>query len=290
MKAKPIFNIEVEHGEGPVWDPIEQKLYWVDLLQGRYVKGDVNTYATEEFYAGQPLGFLALRENHDGLVMGVRDGFGFFNEKNSEFKLIKPSPEQNNARVRFNDGAVDPKGRVFGGTMEWDGAKNKGKLFRLNLDHSWNLLEENIHITNGMGWNPEKDTFFMIDTLRHNVYAFDYDLQSGDISNKRTHIQFSENEFPDGMTIDIEGGFWIAMWEGSKVLHFDKNGDIIEKIEVPVLHPTSCCFGGKDLTTLFITTSKLPLSEQERKENPLAGKIFKVETNTIGQIEPRYNG
>jgi sugar lactone lactonase YvrE len=141
-----------------------------------------------------------------------------------------------------------------------------------------------------MGWNPEKDTFFMIDTLRHAVYAFDYDLKTGNISNKREYIQFKETEFPDGMTIDSKGGFWIAMWEGSRIVHFDKNGVKIKEILLPVLYPTSCCFGGKELKTLFITTSKLPLSEKERKKSPLAGRIFKVETNTIGQIEPRFNG
>lgn len=290
MQAEPIFSISTEHGEGPVWDTVEQKLYWVDLLQGKYFKADISTNEIKEFSVGQSLGFLALRENNEGLVVGVRDGFGFYNEERNELALIEPSPEQNNKEVRFNDGAVDPNGRFFGGTMEWDGEENQGKLFRLNTDHSWDVLEENIHITNGMGWNPEKDTFFMIDTLHNAVYAFDYYLQTGDISNKRIHIQFPETEFPDGMTIDSEGGFWIAMWEGSKINHFDKYGVKVEEIAIPVLHPTSCCFGGANMKTLFITTSKLPLSEKDRKENPLAGRTFKVETNTVGQIEPRYNG
>lgn len=290
MHAEPIFNMSLEHGEGPIWDPLGQKLYWVDLLQGKYYKADVFTNKVEIFSVGQPLGFLALRKNNDGLVMGLRDGFGFYNEDENQLNLIEPSPEQDNAEVRFNDGAVDPKGRFFGGTMEWNGAENKGSLFRLNTDHTWNLLEENIHITNGMGWNPEKDTFFMIDTLRHAVYAYDYDIETGNISNKRVYIEFAETEFPDGMSIDSEGGFWIAMWEGSKIVHFDKNGIMIEQIPLPVLHPTSCCFGGKNLKTLFITTSKLPLSEKERKKSPLAGRIFKVKTDITGQIEPRYNG
>ncbi len=92
------------------------------------------------------------------------------------------------------------------------------------------------------------------------------------------------------MTIDSKGGFWVAMWEGGKVIHFDKTGKRIKEISVPALHTTSCCFGGKDLTTLFITTSKLPLSEKERKENPLAGRTFFVETDTKGQLEPKFNG
>lgn len=290
MKVETIFDISVEHGEGPVWDPIAQKLYWVDLLQGKYLKGDVKAHSFEEFSIGQPLGVLGLRKNNCGLVMGVRDGFGFYDEIKNHFSLIEPSPEQNNSQVRFNDGAVDPMGRLFGGTMEWDGADNMGKLFRLDADQSWHLLEENIHITNGMGWNPNKDKFFMIDTLRHMMYAYDYQIETGDISNKRAFIQFSQDEFPDGMTIDSEGGFWVALWGGSKIVHFNMVGERLEEINLPVTHPTSCCFGGKDLKNLFITTSKLLLSEKERKDNPLAGRLFKVETNTVGQIEPRYDG
>lgn len=290
MNAQTVFDITTGHGEGPIWDAEKQQLYWVGLLQGKYHKGNWNTKKVETYSIGQPLGFLALRENQEGLVMGVRDGFGFFNETTNQFQLIEPSPEQHNTKVRFNDGAVDPMGRLFGGTMEWDGAEDIGKLFRLNTDHSWQLMEQNIFITNGMGWNPQKDTYFMIDTLRHVLYAYDYDLATGDIANRRVHIQFSENEFPDGMTIDSEGGFWVAMWEGGKVIHFDKMGKRVKEIVVPALHTTSCCFGGKALKTLFITTSKLPLSEQERKENPLAGRTFFVETDTKGQLEPRFNG
>jgi len=290
MKAVPIFDTIVEHGEGPVWDAVDQKLYWVDLLQGRYHKADISTNKVEQFSVGQPLGFLALRKNRKGLVMGVRDGFGFYDEEKDKFSLIEPSPEQNNLKVRFNDGAVDPKGRLFGGTMEWDGAENQGKLFRLNADRSWNLLEENIHISNGMGWNPKKDTYYMIDTLRHVVYAYDYDMGTGTISNRRIHIQFAENEFPDGMSVDSEGGFWIALWGGSKVVHFDANGNRSEEITVPVTHPTSCCFGGQDMKTLFITSSRIALSEQELKAKPLAGMVFRVETDIQGQYQKRYNG
>ena len=143
MQVELIFNASVEHGEGSVWDPVSQKLYWVDLLQGTYYKADISTNEVDIFSVGQPLGFLALRKNYEGLVVGVRNGFGFCSENENQRNLIEPSPEQDNSEVRFNDGAVDPKGRFFWGTMEWNGAENKGSLFRLNTDHSWNLLEEN---------------------------------------------------------------------------------------------------------------------------------------------------
>ena len=289
MKVQPIFDIASEHGEGPVWDAEKGHLYWVDLLQGKYHKGDLNNLEIETFSVGQPLGVLALRKE-GGLVMGVRDGIGFYNEKNRAFQLIEPSPEHDNPKVRFNDGAIDPKGRFFAGTMEWDGAEDIGKLFRLNLDLSWDLLQGNIFITNGMGWNPQQDTYFMIDTMAQVMYAYDYELKTGAISNRRVHIQFGKDEFPDGMTIDREGGFWIALWGGGKIIHLDQKGKLIKEIPVPVSHPTSCCFGGPDLKTLFITSSKLPLSEVERQTCPLAGRTFVVQTEVMGQLEPKFNG
>lgn len=290
MKVELVADIIAEHGEGPVWDPVAQKLYWVDLLRGKYFKTNVDGHSVEEFTIGQPLGFLALRKNQEGLVMGVRDGFGFYDETKKHFRLIEPSPEQNDTQIRFNDGAVDPMGRFFGGTMEWDGADNMGKLFRLNTDHSWDQLDENFSIPNGMGWNIEKNTFYIVDSNQHALYAYDYNLETGGISNKKTHIQFPANETPDGMCIDAENGFWIAMWGGSKIMHFDQEGKLVEAIAVPVLHPTSCCFGGKDKKTLFITSSKLPLTDLQKVQYPLAGKTFKVETETVGQKQLQYNG
>ena len=285
----PIFDVVVEHGEGPVWDSKSQQLYWVDLLQGVYYRGDWRTGQIRSFSIDQPIGVLALRKK-GGLVMGVRDGLGFYDEESDTFRLIEPSPEKDNPKVRFNDGAVDPQGRFFAGTMEWDGAEDIGKLFRLNTDHSWDLLEENIYITNGMGWNLQLDKYFMVDTLRHVMYVYDYDLETGNIFSRRVHIQFGQNEFPDGMTIDSEGGFWVALWGSSKIIHFDRNGKAIQEIPVPVSHPTSCCFGGPDLKTLFITSSKLPLTAAEREASPMAGRTFVLETETTGQLEPKFNG
>ena len=288
-QVKPIFDFSAEHGEGPVWDPEEQKFYWVDLLEGKYVKGHFQTQEIDVFDIGQALGVLALREQ-GGLVMGTRDGFGFFDEKSNQFELIEPSPEQENERVRFNDGAVDPAGRFFAGTMEWDGAEDIGKLFRLDPDHSWHQVDERIFITNGMGWNMARDTYFMIDTLRHLMYAYDYDLNSGEIANRRIHIQFQQDELPDGMTLDTDDGFWIAFYGGGKVIHYDYQGNPVEEIPVPAAYTTSCCFGGPDLNMLLITSSKLLLNETERLKFPLAGRTFMLETNARGQVEPRYKG
>lgn len=289
QRAEPIFNIRPEHGEGPIWCPIENKFYCVDLIKGSYYKVDWKSNTFQKYDVGQELGVMALREE-GGIVVAVRDGFGFYNEQDGKLTLIPNSPELHIRERRMNDGAVDPAGRFFAGTMEYDGANSTGNLYRLNHDHSWNHLESNLNITNGMGWSPDKKTYYMIDTLKHIMYAYDYDMETGNISDRRNFIQWPSNEFPDGMTIDANGGFWVAMWEGYKISHFDPFGKWVKDIHVPVKHVTSCCFGGKDLSTLLITTSQLNLSEQERKDNPLAGRCFAYETDVKGQIETKYKG
>ena len=286
---EPIFNIRADHGEGPVWDPQKRQLYWVDIMVGKYYKADYPSGDIEEHSIGQELGVLALRET-GGIVMGVRDGFGFYEEETRTFRLLEDSPEKNNKKVRFNDGAVDPAGRFFAGTMEWEGKEDIGALYLLDMDHSHRLMEENIFITNGMGWSPDKKKYYMTDTFRNVIYVYDYDLSTGNISNRKNHITFDSNVYPDGMTIDSDGGFWVAIWGGAKIVRFDASGKKMEEILLPVLHPTSCCFGGDEMKTLFITTSRHPLSEAQRKEYPMAGRMFAMETDTRGMVEPRYRG
>jgi D-xylonolactonase len=289
LKAAPIFNIKPEHGEGPVWCSLSLKFYFVDLLKGDYYKVDWKSGASEKFTVGQELGVIGLCENGK-IIAGVRDGFGFFDEQTNALQLIDNSPEIEITQRRMNDGAVDPAGRFFAGTMEYDGANDTGKLYCLNQDQSWLCLENHIFITNGMGWSPDKKTYYMIDTFKYVMYAYDYDIETGKISNRRNHVAWSDKEYPDGMTIDANGGFWVAMWLGSKISHFNASGKWVKDIHVPVLHTTSCCFGGEDLKTLLITTSNLNLTEEEKQQNPLAGRCFAFKTDTKGQIEPKYKG
>ena len=286
---KPLFEIQTNLGEGPVWNAAKNELYWVDINAGRYFKAVFPNGPVESFEIGQRLGALALRTG-GGLVMAVQNGFGFFDEATQTFTLLDNFVEDNHASIRFNDGAVDPLGRFFAGTMDMKEQAPLGKLYRLDKNLTLHQLEENIHISNGMGWSLDNQTFFYIDTLTHCVAAYDYDLITGNIANKRTFIQFSSNEYPDGMTIDSEGGFWIAFWGAAKIGHFDAGGKRIADIPVPALQPTSCCFGGSDMTTLFITSAKRGLSKKQMQELPLNGRPFMLETNVKGREEPRFAG
>jgi len=286
---KPLFEIQTNLGEGPIWDASTNQLYWVDINAGRYFKATFPDGPVESFEIGQKLGSLALR-TAGGIVMAAQNGFGFFEETTQTFTLIDNFSADNHPEIRLNDGAVDSQGRFFAGTMDMKQREPLGKLYRLNKDLTLHQLEENIYISNGMGWSLDNQTFFYIDTLSHSVAAYDYEVITGNIANKRIFIQFSNKEYPDGMTIDSEGGFWIAFWGAAKIGHFDANGQHIEDIPVPALQPTSCCFGGPDMTTLFITSAATGLSPQQMEEMPLNGRLFMMETNVRGREAPRFGG
>lgn len=287
--AQAVFDIQATHGEGPVWDEINNTLYWVDIPEGQYYKGRLGQTQTATFSVGQDIGVLALREK-GGIVMAVRDGFGFYDEDRQQLQLIEPSPEQDNASVRFNDGAVDPQGRFLAGTMAYDEVSCLGKLFSLAPDQQWVRLEHDLYITNGMGWSKDGRLFFLIDTLQHCVFAYDYDPATGRISNRRPHLRFPSHVYPDGMCLDSEDGFWIAFYGAGKVIQYDPKGKQVQEVNIPAPHTTSCCFGGDDLKTLFITTSRRDLSPQQRQEFPLAGRTFRVDTDVVGKLEPRFAG
>jgi xylono-1,5-lactonase len=285
--AELLLNISAEHGEGPVWDNLHEELYWVDLLRGDYHVFNLSTNEHHCFNAGQPLGVLALREK-SGLIMALRDGFALVDKKGDKPALIH-TPEID-AGTRFNDGAVDPAGRFFAGTMTFDGKENRGNLYSVDATHQLRHLEHALFIPNGMGWSPNGDTFFLTDTNAHLIYAYDYDLASGSIANKRRFIEFPSNEFPDGFAMDSEGGFWIAMWGGGALHRYDHNGRKVDLIDLPVQYPTSCCFGGKDRSTLFVTSSRLMLPRDESAEHSVAGKMLRIETGVAGLPQHRFKG
>ena len=186
--------------------------------------------------------------------------------------------------------AVDPRGRFFAGTMDYKEHRPVACLYGLNTDHSIKILESDLTITNGMGWSPDRKYFFMIDTPTHCIFRYKYDEETGLISERKIYKQFESDVFPDGMTIDAQGHFWVAIWGGHRIVHLNENGIEEEHIPLPVPHVTSCCFGGPDLQTLFITTSQIALNEQQKSEYPQAGRIFAVKTGHRGMPEPRYAG
>ncbi|AOZ94175.1 SMP-30/gluconolactonase/LRE family protein [Paenibacillus crassostreae] len=270
-------------GEGPSWDADHHRLLWVDieghLLHIYYPKIGEN----ETYNIGQPIGAV-VPYCEDEVVVALYDGIHKYRLSTGELTLIA-NPEQHLSNNRFNDGKCDPKGRLWVGTMSMNGQAEQGSLYCLDLDLSIRKVLENVSISNGLGWSPDYSTMYYIDTPTRQVDAFDYDLETGMISNRRLVITMPDDAGdPDGMTVDAEGMLWIAEWNGERVAQWNPNtGEKLSEIVIPSGHVTSCVFAGDDLQDLYISTARIGMDDEQMKEQPLSGNLFRIRTEMKGQ-------
>jgi len=261
-------------GEGPVWSTRDNCIIWIDVLQGVIHAYYPGNKVHKAFNLNRMVGAVAIRKA-GGLLAALQDGFALVN---MEYNTIIPiaDPEVHLPANRFNDGKCDPAGRFWAGTMAISEEPEKGNLYVLEPNLSVSKKIQNTTISNGMAWSADNSTFYYIDTPTFEVVAYDYDITNGSISNKRIAIKIPlEEGYPDGMTIDTEGMLWIAHWDGWQVARWDPNtGQKLMSVKLPVARVSSCTFGGGDFEDLYITTAKKELSEDELKDQPLAGALF----------------
>jgi D-xylonolactonase len=276
-----VWNAHAELGEGPLWSVRNQALYWVDILNRRlhrYAAGQERR--TWQF--DQEITSVAERADDSGLVVTLRHGFAAFDpdsEQLAHLKLVEGHMPSN----RFNDGKCDKLGRYWAGTMDFDGKRGTGSLYRLSHDLSCAPMDTNYVVTNGPAWSADYTIMYHNDSVNGRVYRFDYNLDTGDISNKRLFLQFAEEDgSPDGMTTDADGGLWIAHWGAAKITRHDPDGKVLHTIDLPCSQVTSCAFGGPELSTLYITTAAVGLSPAQREREPLAGGLFAVDLSEHG--------
>ena len=200
-------------------------------------------------------------------------------------------PERDTPANRFNDGKCDPAGRLWAGTMEFDGEPDRGALYCLDTDGTVTRKFGNVTISNGIVWSLDGRTMYYIDTGRNNVRAYDYDVATGAIGNERVTVTNEGSGHFDGMTMDAEGMVWVAIFGGSAVRRYDpESGALLDAIELPMSQITSCAFGGPDLTDLYVTSACLRLSESERSSEPLAGSLVRVIPGVKGLPAIPYAG
>ncbi|MGG3571405.1 SMP-30/gluconolactonase/LRE family protein [Bacillus gobiensis] len=282
MDATLTFDARALLGEGPVWDPDSSKLYWTDILRGEL---HVFNPETNEDVIHRFNSFVTAisRYQKDKLVLVMKDGFYLYDLMYKQLTLLK-KPEKMDHSLRFNDGKCDPAGRLWAGTMSMEGKKEKGAFYRLEKDLQITTIIEPVSISNGLDWDREKHVFYYIDTPTMEIKQFQYDPETGNLSNQEVVYRFEEDAgYPDGMTIDQEGNLWVALFGGGKAVKIDPGKkEWIDTIHLPVRHVTCCAFGGTNMKTLFITTASIPLSEKERADNPHAGSLFSVELQVGG--------
>jgi sugar lactone lactonase YvrE len=266
-------------GEGPFWH--NEQLWWVDIEEGRLLSADGAGNQTQNIAFGQSIGSAVPAQDGTFLV-ALRAEIARLHLDSKQWDTIVRL-ENLPKGIRFNDGKCDPRGRLIVGTMSHANSKDLS-LYVLHHDHALNPLRGGISISNGLAWSADGETMYFIDTPALCVVDYDYNLENGSISHERTILRFSEEEGrPDGMTIDREGRLWISFWDGWSVRCYRPETGVCETIvRVPCARPTSCCFGGANMDRLFITTARSGLSEEELRDQPLAGSIFVCEPGASG--------
>lgn len=279
-------------GEGPLWSVEEQSLYWVDIHNCRVERFTPASRDHRVFEFDTAITALGFR-SRGGFVAATARGIGFM-QLSSLTPDIAAHPEVDKLYNRFNDAAVDPQGRFWGGTMYEGpdtGEPTEGRLYRFDSDGSLHLMETGLTISNGMGWSPDLKTMYFTDTLRRVIYAYDFDPASGTIDRRRVFVDSSsEDGYPDGMEVDSDGGVWSARWGGWKVSRYDPDGKVEREIRLPVECPTSCAFGGEGLNELYITSAWTALTDEQRRQQPMAGDVFRLAMDIQGRAPWKFAG
>jgi len=276
-------------GEGPTWDCAEGVLYWVDIKRPALFRWSPMGGQTGLWPMPLPVGFASPAQS-GGMVFGDMNGFGFLDLTTGEITRIG-DPESDLPQNRFNDGKVDRSGRVWAGTMNDQGPEPTGSLYRLDLDGSINQMATGFVCSNGLGWSPDDRTMYFTDSMVRAIWSYDFDPATGALGERRVFATLAENDgVPDGLTVDSEGFIWSAVWDGWRVIRYAPDGSIDCTVRMPVQRPSSCMFGGPDLTTLYITSACGELGWDALRNGPLAGSLFAVSTNVAGLPEVPFRG
>jgi sugar lactone lactonase YvrE len=286
MTPEPVLMIESILGEGPVWNEDKHALYWLDVFLPALNRFDPATGINQATHLDQPIYAMALREG-GGAIGSFEDGIGFIDLDRGTIDII--GNPKSGRPVNFNDGKCDRRGRFWTGTMAKDWSSPVGALYRVEPSQRITQMDDDIVLSNGLGWSPDNRVMYFTDFGRRLIYAYDFDPEAGTVRRRRPFIEIPEEAgFPDGMTVDAEGCLWVAHWDGWRVTCYGPDGKARRIIRMPVQRPTSCAFGGPELSVLYITSARMGLSEVELAAMPLAGSVFAVRTDTAGLAEPKF--
>lgn len=287
MKAEQVTAPVTWHGEGPSWDAVGQRLLVVDMLAGAVV--DLASFDRPRRYdVGSPVAAVIRRRASGGFVVATEHGFSLFDE---EFSLDRRLPDVlTDPGVRLNEGGCDPFGRFFCGSMAYDATPGAAAIYRLEPDATTSVALTGATISNGLQWSADGSVAYYVDTDTRRVDVFDYDGTDGSFHDRRPLVTIGDDVAgsPDGMTIDADGGLWVAFWGGGAVRRYDQAGALTAVLDVPgVTNTSAAAFGGRDLDTLYITSSRQHLPDDAE---PQAGAVFAARPGVRGVTLPDYAG
>lgn len=244
-------------GEGPMWDVQSQSLYWIDIQGGRFWNYDPITAENRLLHNSYNVAGV-VRNRGGGLTVGTWEGVQLWNSDEDFVWLHRGEIE--GRPIKLNDVLPGPDGSLFGGSGHLDSCT----VFRFNADNSVDIIDDDLTLCNGMGFSPDLKIFYSTDTFKYEIYKWDHNPMTGEISNKRVFATIpSDWGMPDGMTVDAEGFVWSAIWYGGMVVRLDPDGKEERRVEIPAAQTSSAMFGGKDLNELYVTTATFGTDSDE---------------------------
>ena len=276
-------------GEAPFWDAETQALFWTDIFGCRIhrlhpASGERRSWPMPDRVA------CVVPRSQGGLLVALSRELALFDPETSELRTVF-SLGAREPRVRFNDSRTDVAGRLWIGTMNEIDDAPCGMLLRIDADLSCTAVESGIRISNGINFSPDDTLLYFADTPERIIRAYGLDIETGELGARRDLVRVDGDiAMPDGSAVDSEGCIWNAQWDGGRVVRYAPDGSVREIVPIPCSRPTSCVFGGPDLSTLYITSSCMELSQLALRAQPLAGSLFSLEAGVAGRPCARFAG
>lgn len=273
-----LWQVQAVLGEGVLWDATKGQVWFVDIKGRRIHRCDAQGADQRSWDAPGQVSFI-LRAADGGMVCSLDDGLYRFIEESGAFEPLL-AVEADVPGNRFNDGHVDAQGILWFGSMDDAEEQPTGALYRFDGSGAASK-DPGYVITNGPAVSPDGRTLYHTDTLEKRIYAFDLD-PSGELSNKRLFVELKDGGYPDGMAVDAEGCLWVATFGGWRIDRFEAAGAKLGEVRFPCANVTKLAFGGSDLRTVYATTARKGLSNEELAAQPLAGGLFTFRVETPG--------
>ncbi|WP_068117333.1 SMP-30/gluconolactonase/LRE family protein [Tropicimonas marinistellae] len=289
MLAELVLDCQNHHGEGLYYNPADDRLWWTDIEGRALWSFDPVSGDSAKIDMPDRVCCFAHRQG-GGMIVAFADRFAFFDPETGALDELGAF-EPGNTETRTNDGRCDRQGRFIVGGMNEVSGKADSSVVRIDADGSIAMLIDGVSCANSTCFSPDGRTMYFTDTPEQTIRAYEYDPETGALGAMRILADFADEPgIPDGSCVDAEGGVWNAEWEGRRVVRVAPDGSIDQVVEVPVWKPTCCAFGGPDLDTLFITTSRLMSTPEEIAAEPTSGGLYAVRPGVRGLIDTPFAG
>jgi L-arabinonolactonase len=273
-------------GEGVLWDPVDQRVWWTDIHERRLLRYDPLQRAFETFDLPERLGSFGFVAGSGEIVAAFESGFAIYHPESKRLAWLS-RPEHGAKNLRFNDGRVDRQGRFWSGSMVEGKGEPTGKLYCLS-GATAEVRLTGIAISNSICFSPDGRYLYFADTPQRAILRFDIDPNTGSIGNRTIFARTPPGAFPDGSNVDAQGYVWNAHWGAGRVVRYALDGSIDLEIKVPATQPTCIAFGGENLDMLYVTSAREGLSLDALAAQPNAGDVFVYKLNVKGLADSRF--